>query len=175
LAGQTFKEVELHSNGRQLNKIITTANSRNTDTNHWTTAIITTLWHGFLQPWESRNDDQHGRDQQEKQEKERDILLRRTRTIYNNLGKFDYEDTRYFNKQIQYWEQAPNHVIEEWLEMAEKITKKYKHITTLRRNKISKNQPLITGFFTGMRIETPLETRSPTFNRRPPRKPPHEG
>jgi hypothetical protein len=61
--------------------------------------------------------------------------------------------------------------------MAEKVAKKYKHITiaTLRRNKISKNQPLITGFFTGMRIETLLETSGPTFNRRLPRKPPHEG
>jgi hypothetical protein len=45
------------------------------DTNQWTTAIITTVWYGFLQLWESRKDDKHGRDQQEKQEKESDILL----------------------------------------------------------------------------------------------------
>jgi hypothetical protein len=83
-------------------------------------AIITTLWHGVLQLWESRKDDQQGSDHQEKQEKERDILLCRTQAIYNNLGKVNYKDTRYFNKQIQYWEQAPNHVIEEWLEVAEK-------------------------------------------------------
>jgi hypothetical protein len=147
------------------------------DTDKWTTAIITTLWHGFLQLWESRKDDQHGRDQQEKQEKERDILLRRTRALYEQLGKFDYEDTRYFTKQVQYWEQAPNHVIEEWLDMAERIAKKYKHITiaNLRRNRIEKNQPLITGFFGGIRDETPQVRHGKTYNRRPPRKPPHGG
>jgi hypothetical protein len=42
---------------------------------------------------------------------------------YDNLGRFTYKDNRYFNKQIHYWEQAPNHAIAEWLEMAERIAK----------------------------------------------------
>ena len=76
-------------------------------------------------------DDQHGRD--EKQEKERDILIRRTRAIYDNLDRFTNEDNRFPNKQIQYWEQAPNHAIAEWLEIAERIAKKYKETATQKK------------------------------------------
>ena len=141
------------------------------DTDKWTTAIITTIWHGFLQLWESRKDDQHGRDLQEKQEKERDILIRRTRAIYDSLDRFAYEDNRFFNKQIQYWEQAPNHAIAEWLEMAERIAKKYKETATKKKNMINANQPLITEFFPGNRAKL-QERHGDTHNRRPPRRPP---
>jgi hypothetical protein len=143
------------------------------DTDQWTTAIITTLWHGFLQLWESRKDDQHGRDIQEKQEKERDILIRRTRAIYDNLIRFKYEDNRFFNKQIHYWEQAPNHVIAEWLEIAERIAKKYEKTATQKKNMINANQPLITGFFPGTRAEI-QERQGEIHHRRPPRRPPEE-
>ena len=52
-----------------------TRNNGKQDTTKWATAIITTLWHGFLQLWEARKDDQHGRDSAQKQEKERTLLL----------------------------------------------------------------------------------------------------
>ena len=32
------------------------------DSHIWATTIITAMWHGFLQIWEDRNNDQHGRD-----------------------------------------------------------------------------------------------------------------
>ena len=140
------------------------------DTNQWTTAIITTIWHGFLQLWESRNEDQHGRDTKEKQEKQQDILLRRTREIYESLERFEYEDKRYFTKDIHYWEQAPNHVIEEWLDIAEKIAKTYKNPT---KQKETENQPAITRYFRKNQGNTTrVRQNETTYNKRPPRKPP---
>ena len=65
------------------------------DTTKWVMAVITTLWHGFLQLWEARKDD-HGRDSAQKQEKERPLLLQRTRTLYDQLDQFDHEDQRFF-------------------------------------------------------------------------------
>jgi hypothetical protein len=54
---------------------------------------------------------------------------------------------------VHYWEQAPNHAIAKWLEMAERTANKYKETATRKKNMINANQPLITGFFPGNRAE----------------------
>ena len=115
------------------------------DTTKWATAIITTLWHGFLQLWEARKDDQHGRDSAQKQEKERTLLLQRTRTLYDQLDQFDHEDQRFFMTPIAEWEQKPNKDIQDWLLIAEPLTEESK--LRARECATRSKQPLLTSFY----------------------------
>ena len=46
------------------------------------TAIITTLWHGFLQLWAAEKDDQHCRDSVQKQEKEEHSYYNHTHLVW---------------------------------------------------------------------------------------------
>ena len=82
--------------------------------------------HGFLQLWEARKDNQHGRDSVQKQEKERTLLLQHTPTLYDQLDQFDHEDQRFFTTPIAKWEQKPNKDIQDWLLIAEPLTEKSK-------------------------------------------------
>ena len=122
-----------------------TRNNGKQDTTKWATAIITTLWHGFLQLWEARKDDQHGRDSAQKQEKERTLLLQRTRTLYDQLDQFDREEKRFFTTPIAEWEQKPNKDIQDWLLIAELLTEKSK--SRARERATHSQQPLLTSFF----------------------------
>jgi hypothetical protein len=102
------------------------------DTEQWATNIINTIWHGFLTLWESRKEDQHGRDLIQQKEKEREILLRRTRKLYEKIEQYDEQDKRYFKEPIEHWEQATNKNIQEWLVMAEKLAEKSKERATIK-------------------------------------------
>jgi hypothetical protein len=141
------------------------------DTEQWATSIITTLWHGFLELWEAQKDDQHGQDKIEQHEKERTILLRRTRYIYANMEQWDHEDMQYFKEPVHYWENTTNKKIKDWLNMAEKLTETSKERAT---KKARRRQPPITNFFNRNNNLEPQERRGKIYKRRPPRKPPHK-
>jgi hypothetical protein len=141
------------------------------DTEQWATTIIKAIWHRFLNIWESRKEDQHGRDLIQQKEKERNLLLKRTRKLYEKIQQYDEQDKRYFREPIEHWEQATNKNIKEWLVITEKLAEKSKERAT---KKVQQNQPRITSHFNRATEIAPQERRDKTYNRRPPRKPPHE-
>ena len=100
------------------------------------------------------------------------MLLRRTRAIHDGLERFVYKGSRYFSMGLQYWEQAPNHAIAEWLDIVEQLAKTYKNLITMKKNK---EQSPITGCFSRILAETPQARHNRIFKKRPPRKPPHGG
>ena len=87
------------------------------------------------------------------------------------MQQYDEQDKRYFKEPIEHWEQATNKNIKEWLVMAEKLVEKSKERAT---KKVLRNQPRITLHFTRVTEIDPQERRGKPYNRRPPRKPPHE-
>jgi hypothetical protein len=128
----------------------------------------TAMWHGFLQMWEDRNDDQHGRDQQEGTTKERTILQAKVKYLYEQKESIDPEDRRLYHKPVQEWEEETNKKIREWINLAEPLTKITKRIAK-RRRQADPRQPLIMSFFTVQRNEgVPKNTR--TYTRRSPRQ-----
>jgi hypothetical protein len=132
----------------------------------WATSVITTMWQGFLQMWESRNDDQHGRDNIDAISKEREKLLKKTRQLYEQKESIDPEDRRLYHKPVATWENETNKKIRDWINLAEPLTKTSKKTT--RKKKVDPRQPLIKNFFTAQRNEAvPKTTR--TYTRRPPR------
>jgi hypothetical protein len=56
------------------------------DTEQWATSIISTIWHGFLELWEARKDDQHGRDKIEQQAKEKKNTTKQNKNIIREHG-----------------------------------------------------------------------------------------
>jgi hypothetical protein len=100
--------------------------------------------------WESRKEDQLGRDLIQ-QKKEREILLKRTQKLYENMQQYDEQDKRYFKEPLEHWEQATNKNIKDWLVMAEKLTEKSNERATKR---VTQNQPRITSHFTRVMIKS---------------------
>jgi hypothetical protein len=131
----------------------------------WATSVITTMWQGFLQMWENRNDDQHGRDNIDAISKEREKLLKKTRQLYEQKESIDPEDRRLYHKPVEAWENETNKKIRGWINLAEPLTKTSKK--TNCKKKVEPRQPLIKNFFTAQRNEAvPKTTR--TYTRRPP-------
>jgi hypothetical protein len=79
---------------------------KQSDPHIWATTIITSMWQGFLQMWEDRNNDQHGRDQNKADVKERDTLLRKLKHLYVQKDILDPKDQRLYHKPVQAWEEA---------------------------------------------------------------------
>jgi hypothetical protein len=67
----------------------------------WETLVITAMWEGFLQMWENRNNDQHGRDTTDAISKEREKLLKKTRQLYEQKESIDPEDQRLYHKPVE--------------------------------------------------------------------------
>ena len=146
-----------------------TTNQKKQDTDQWATKIITTIWHGFLQLWEERKLDQHGRDKIQQQTTTRQNLLKRTHQLYAKLHLYNQEDKRYFSRPITQWEQESNKAIQDWITIAEPLADKS---ISRAKTRVRKNQPTITQFFTTTTRET-INLNARTHNRRPPRKPPN--
>ena len=87
------------------------------------------------------------------------------------MQQYNEQDKRYLKEPIEHWEQATNKNIKEWPVMAEKLVEKSKERAT---TKVLRNQPRITSHFTRITETEPQERRGKPYNRRPPRKPPHE-
>jgi hypothetical protein len=140
---------------------------KKSDPHIWATTIITSMWQGFLQMWEDRNNNQHGRDQNKAVVKERDTLLRKLKHFYVQKDILDPKDQRLYHKPVQEWEEATNKKIREWINLAELLTKPTKKTT--RKKKVDPRQPLIQSYFTTQRNEgVPKNTR--TYTSRPPRQ-----
>ena len=134
------------------------------EVNQWATSLISTMWEGLLQSWESRNDDQHGRDEATKTTRERTILKQKVRRIYEMLPQLEKEDQRFFTLTEDEWEMKTNKEIQDWLTVAEPLTNE--GIT--RANQHAHNQSLITSFFEVRPREIP-DGFSKLYNKRPPR------
>ena len=87
------------------------------------------------------------------------------------MQQYNEQDRKYFKEPLEHWEQATNKNIKDWLVMAEKLTEKSNERAI---NRVTQNQPRITSHFTRVTDITPQERRGKPYNRRPPRKPPHE-
>ena len=140
------------------------AKEKHKDPTIWATSMITTMWNGFLQTWESRNDDQHGRDEATKVSKERTSLMRRINRIYEMRDQLGTEDKRFFKLNEEEWETRDNKEISEWLTIAEPLTNEG---VTRARTKAN-NQSLITSFFE-RRPRDKTNGFSKIYNKRPPR------
>ena len=140
-------------------------NQAEQDTTQWASQIITTLWHGFLQLWEERKQDQHGRDTIQQSDKLRKNLLKKIDLLYANLHTYDNEDKRFFSKPVTNWEQASNKDIQDWLTIAEPLADKSAYRAYTR---LSRDQPIITQFFRATTRET-IQHHDNTHNMRPPR------
>jgi hypothetical protein len=79
---------------------------KKSDPHIWAMTIITAMWQGFLQLWEDRNDNQHGREQNDKISKERHILLGKLKHLYVQKDIIDPEDQKIYHKPVQEWEEA---------------------------------------------------------------------
>ena len=146
-------------------------NQANQDTVQWASQLATTLWHGFLQIWEERKQDQHGRDTIQQHDTLRRNLLKRIDQLYAKLHQFDDEDKRFFSKPVAHWEQASNNDIQDWLAIAEPLANKSASRATTR---LSRTQPTITQFFSATTRET-IQRHAQTHNMRPPRIQEREG
>ena len=141
-------------------------NQSDQDTVQWAVQIITTLWHGFLQMWEERKQDQHGRDVIQQNDSLRRNLLKKTNLLYSKLHLFDEEDKRLFVKPVEHWEQASNKDIQDWITLAEPLAEKS---ISRAKTRLSQNQSTITQFFSATTRET-IQRHAQTHNRRPPRQ-----
>ena len=140
---------------------------KKTDTHRWATSIILAMWQGLLLIWEDRNNDQHGRDTNEKFGKEREKLLQKIDQLYTQKESIDPEDRRLYHKPVENWNEETNKKMREWINLAEPLTRPT--TKTGKRRKVDKRQPSIGSFFVARRQEeVPKNTR--TYTRRPPRK-----
>ena len=144
-----------------------TNSTRPHDSTQWASKIITTMWNGFLQLWEERKQDQHGRDSAQQHDKLRTNLLKRTNQLYQNIPKLDDEDKRFFAKPVAHWEQASNKDIQDWLAIAEPLADKSSDRAATR---INRNQPAITKFFSATTTRGTIQHHDNTHNMRPPRQ-----
>ncbi len=143
----------------------------NQDTVQWASQITTTMWHGFLQIWEERKQDQHGRESSQQQATLRRTLLLKVDQLYSKIHTFDEEDKRIFSKPVAHWEQSSNKDIQDWLAIAEPITNKSASRARIRS---SHEQPRITQFFSATKQAT-IQHHAKTHNMRPPRISEREG
>ena len=146
------------------------SNQAKQDLEQWATKIITTIWHGFLQLWEERKQDQHGRDVIQQQATTRQNLLKRTRILYSKIHLYDTEDRRFFSTPLAHWEQASNKDMQDWITIAEPLVEKSISRATTRQNK---NQPTITQYFSTTTREVIIRNAQ-TYTRRPPRLQSHD-
>ena len=138
------------------------------DSTQWASQLITTMWHSFLQIWEERKQDQHGREASQQHDRLRENLLKRTVQLYQNIHQYDDEDKVVFAKPVAHWEQATNKDIQDWLSIAEPLADKS---STRAATRIRRNQPVIQQFFRATNTRETIPHHDKTHNRRPPRVP----
>jgi hypothetical protein len=142
----------------------TKAKEKHRDPTIWATSLITTMWEGLIKTWESRNEDQHGRDETTKASKERASLKRRLATIYELQPQLESEDRRFFKLHEEEWDERTNKEMIEWLTIAEPLTNEG---ITRARSKV-RNQSRITSYFE-RRPRDKTGGFSKIYNKRPPR------
>ena len=93
--------------------------------------------------------------------------MKKTRQLYEDKEKLEYEDQRIYSKPVEEWEQETNRKIRQWINLAEPLTKK--SIRKKRKRKLAADQPLISNIFAAKRTQAVPKTTK-TYNRRPPRQ-----
>jgi hypothetical protein len=65
----------------------------------------------------------NGRDANEKSSNKREMLLKKTRFLYEQKESIHPEDRRLYHKPVKAWENATNKRIRDWINLAKPLTK----------------------------------------------------